>query len=289
MLSSSRQGFYGVFLYHAIDCMTSSGSFSERESPVQTWAVIDLKPFAKLFNASMTYSRKSDIAQPHGMCSEKLPNRSKSEDILPDIASKKTELAAWFVSHCSTRSRREEYVKELTRHIPVHVYGKCGQYNCSKDDSKECDQLLKRKYKFYLAFENSLCEGYMTEKFWKCFELDIIPVVYGLGPYGLYAPSHSFIDVRDFASPNIWLTIYYFLIRITLCIMSILLGNLHTNVEEITLMSPVNCVQCCMRGDMQNKAILRWMWLKSGVLNHNAKILKLLERNAIVGPDKINS
>ena len=176
--------------------------FSERESPVQTWAVIDLKPFAKLFNASMTYSRKSDIAQPHGMCSRKLPNRSKSEDILPDIASKKTELAAWFVSHCPTRSRREKYVEELTRHIPVHIYGKCGQYNCSKDSSEECNQLLKRKYKFYLAFENSLCEGYMTEKFWKCFELDIIPVVYGLGAYGLYAPNHSFIDVREFASPK---------------------------------------------------------------------------------------
>ena len=176
--------------------------FSELESPVQTWASSSLKAFTNLFDASMTYSRKSDVFEPYGMCSRKLPTRSKNEDIPPDIASKKTELAAWFVSHCSTRGRREEYVEELTRHIPVHVYGKCGQYNCRKDDSKECDQLLKRNYKFYLAFENSLCEDYITEKFWRCFELDIIPVVYGLGAYDLYAPNHSFIDVRDFASPK---------------------------------------------------------------------------------------
>ena len=32
-------------------------------------------------------------------------------------------------------------------------------------DHEECDQLLKNDYKFYLSFENSNCQDYITEKF----------------------------------------------------------------------------------------------------------------------------
>ena len=176
--------------------------WKERESPIYAMPSEDLEPFARLFNASFTYSYRSDIIMPYGKCIRKHSSNLDTEYIVPDIASMKTELVAWFVSRCTSQSRREDYVEELTRYIPVHVYGDCGQYNCSKDESLECDQLLVRKYKFYLAFENSLCEDYVTEKFWKCLQLDIIPVVYGLGAYSRYAPKHSFIDVRDFASPK---------------------------------------------------------------------------------------
>ena len=177
--------------------------FKERESPVYMASKVNLESFARLFNASFTYSYRSDIVMPHGKCIRKDSSNSDTEYVVSDIASRKTELAAWFVSRCKSQSRREDYAEELRRYIPVHVYGECGQYNCSKDDDLECDQLLAKNYKFYLAFENSLCEDYMTEKFWKCFELDIIPVVYGLAAYGRYAPKHSFIDIRDFASPKL--------------------------------------------------------------------------------------
>ena len=37
---------------------------------------------------------------------------------------------------------------------------------CQKTDSQKCFQLLERDYKFYLSFENSNCDEYITEKFW---------------------------------------------------------------------------------------------------------------------------
>ena len=59
-------------------------------------------------------------------------------------------------------SRREEYVKELQRYIPVDVFGDCGSLHC-KRGSPACAARMAH-YKFYLAFENSLCTDYVTEK-----------------------------------------------------------------------------------------------------------------------------
>jgi hypothetical protein len=58
------------------------------------------------------------------------------------------------------------------------------------------------KYKFYLAAENSLCPDYVTEKFYRGFLNDIVPVVYGGADYSQYAPPHSYINIADFRSPK---------------------------------------------------------------------------------------
>ena len=51
------------------------------------------------------------------------------------------------------------YYKELSKYIPVDIYGKCGNM-CGSG----CEAMVSRDYKFYLAFENSFCDGYATEK-----------------------------------------------------------------------------------------------------------------------------
>ncbi|QQP36020.1 Alpha-1_3-fucosyltransferase, partial [Caligus rogercresseyi] len=61
---------------------------------------------------------------------------------------------------------------------------------------------LSKQYKFYLAFENSVCKDYITEKFYDVMQYDVVPVVYGLANYSALAPPHSFIDIRDFKSPK---------------------------------------------------------------------------------------
>ncbi len=59
------------------------------------------------------------------------------------------------------------------------MYGSCGTLDgCRKKDAS-CLENLLRSYMFYLAFENSNCDGYITEKFWRTLKLNIVPVVMG--------------------------------------------------------------------------------------------------------------
>ena len=65
------------------------------------------------------------------------------------------------------------------------------------------DEMVKRDYKFYLAFENSLCRDYVTEKFYNPLLYSTVPVVYSGADYEtIKAPRHSFIDVRNFSNGN---------------------------------------------------------------------------------------
>ena len=100
----------------------------------------------------------------------------------------------WVVSHCDTPSKREEYVSEMLKHVDIDIYGKCGRNfprkhhkpsECVFFDGLEKNCAVFSKYKFYLAFENSLCEEYITEKYWKLyyarniFYFHIVPIVRG--------------------------------------------------------------------------------------------------------------
>lgn len=69
-------------------------------------------------------------------------------------------------------------------------------------DKDDCDRMLERDYKFYLAFENSLCKDYTTEKFWQKLTLRIVPVVLKRSIVQSYAPPGSFIAADDFRSPR---------------------------------------------------------------------------------------
>jgi hypothetical protein len=94
------------------------------------------------------------------------------------------------------------YVTELQRYIDVDVYGRCGKFQCAIDRSEECIKLLERRYFFYLAFENSLCVDYITEKFWRLIDRDVIAVTLGAGNYTAVVPPGTHLDVRDFRSPR---------------------------------------------------------------------------------------
>ena len=153
------------------------------------------------FNITMTYSKHSDIYFPYGEC-------IKAGDIMKHIVDRtivdalksKDRLVAWMVSDCRTAGRRENYVRQLLRSIPVDIYGECGDQMCDKGAA--CDKYVSR-YKFYLAFENSLCGEYITEKLWGSFAKQLVPIVYGgLEAYKSVLPPHSYIDVEDFSSPE---------------------------------------------------------------------------------------
>ena len=180
--------------------------FFSRESPAR--ANYRLKDLEGLFNLTMTYRFDSDLLSSYGkfipVSNPKFQEDSSSGRIKAQVKGKRGKvLIAWFVSHCNTKSRREDYVRELRKYIAVDIYGKCGQYTCSRYNSTKCYTMLNRKYKFYLSFENSVCPDYITEKIFKILKLDsVVPVVYGGANYSRVTPPKSVINVKDFASPK---------------------------------------------------------------------------------------
>ena len=169
-----------------------------QESPE---SMIAFRPeeYDNFFNWTMSYRSDSDI---HLLYGRVRPDPSAAGY----IRRRKMKKIAWMVSHCKTPSKREEYVRQLQDYIPVDVYGECGKFKCARNKSHwlsnpKCYDKLARKYKFYLAFENSLCRDYVTEKFFSILQHDLVPIVLGSADYASIAPPHSYIDVTQFKSP----------------------------------------------------------------------------------------
>ena len=138
-----------------------------------------------------------------------------------DFPEKKYDVAA-VVSHCRS-IYRNNLIKNLKREMNgnIDLYGECfiNELNNSRaqklskiylnrsnklnfDKYQDLFDLLKQ-YKFYLAFENSRCEYYISEKI---FENSIltrtVPIVAGASRYQYekLVPKSAFIHVDDFES-----------------------------------------------------------------------------------------
>ena len=159
------------------------------------------------FNWTMTYSRYSDIHQPYGMMKLK-PSSTKTRDYLA-IAKSKTKDAIWVVSKCRTSGRREEYINVLKQYIDVEVLGACGRnWSCgvrSNHPMDNCFDILNKTYRYYLAFENDLCDDYVTEKFYENYEYDLLMVSRAGHPSRRpveYIDKNAYIDTKDFKNPH---------------------------------------------------------------------------------------
>ena len=132
---------------------------SALETPPHT---MSMKRYAGYFNWTMSYRTDSIIVSPYF----KYEAFSKKKDLpYKNHAQGKKKKVAWFVSNCfNVESGRREYAKELQKYINVDIYGGCGKMKCRKSEWEKCRQMVQRDYKFYLAFENSKCKDYLTEK-----------------------------------------------------------------------------------------------------------------------------
>ena len=75
--------------------------------------------------------------------------------------------------------------------------------NCPRYDPDACNKIL-RNFKFYLAFENSFCKDYMTEKAVQSYQFFrdryLIPVFRGTYDYDKYLPPGTYINAGHFPS-----------------------------------------------------------------------------------------
>ena len=185
--------------------------FYEFEPPYKVWDKTNLSNYNSVFNLTSTYSEDSDIPYTYYKSKMCVRNATRYNELAGvDYTGKKTRVSpvGWMVSVCTTQSRREQYVDVLKKYVGVDVYGGCGSLKCGSNNmstwtTDDCDRILfheENSYKFYLAFENSLCEDYISEKLWRMMKLDVVPVVMGAVDYAKILPRDSYIDARDFSS-----------------------------------------------------------------------------------------
>ena len=175
--------------------------------PGQRWIFTTREPFKHIefipryryaFNHTMTYHNHADIDFSKGGCHK----REQPDETPPHSVHQEKKMVAWVSSHCTTESGREDFVHRLGRSVQVDIYGSCGKVKCP-NNAEICDDILSQ-YKFYVALENNVCDQYISEKVFKGFSLDAVPLVAGAGTayYEAKLLPHSYINVEKFKSPE---------------------------------------------------------------------------------------
>nr|XP_054931161.1 alpha-(1,3)-fucosyltransferase 7-like isoform X2 [Dermacentor andersoni] len=153
-----------------------------------------------VFNWTYTYRHDSDVHHPYfSFVNQSVQGAtgSPTRRSAPSVRTNRSKLAVWVATNCHTQSHREDFVTELRKHVAVDVYGRCGDLKCPGDP---CQASFGETYYFYLAFENSVCREYATEKFYDALRFNLVPVV--IGNYaGVPVPPNSYVDALQFPSP----------------------------------------------------------------------------------------
>lgn len=182
------------------------------ESPKNNYKLFH-KPVITLFNYTATFSRHSHLP----LTTQYLEGIEvlKSHRYLVPLRSKnnlRKRLAplVYVQSDCDPPSDRDSYVRELMTYIEVDSYGECLHNRdlpqpLKTPASMDADGFYRivAQYKFILAFENAVCDDYITEKFWRPLKLGVVPVYYGSPSITDWLPSNrSAILVSDFSHPR---------------------------------------------------------------------------------------
>ncbi|KAM7353150.1 alpha-(1,3)-fucosyltransferase 10 [Cochliomyia hominivorax] len=186
------------------------------ESP-RNIAFMSYNDWLQHFNFTSTFSRHSDLP----LTTYYLPNIDNlttpayTVPIGEKSRNKDQALVLFMQSDCDTMSGRDDYVKELMNYISVDSYGAClknkewpeSLHKVQNDYLNKLydPQLLKfmARYKFIIAYENGVCDDYITEKFWRPLIAGSIPLYFGSPSIKDWAPNEkSFIDISKFSSPQ---------------------------------------------------------------------------------------
>jgi len=174
--------------------------FFLKEPP--TLSYMKMSQWRGVFNLTMTYRRDSDVLNNYNRLAT-----GPEPTPLPALEARSRAIA-WIVSHCDTISGRELYVDLLQEHMPVDIYGSCGDHKCPTSahgsERHVCHRQIAEHYHFYLAFENGQCRDYITEKVFLPLKYGMVPIVLGTSraEYEQVAPPGSFIHIDDFTGPE---------------------------------------------------------------------------------------
>ena len=165
-----------VVLFHHKDCTIWHAPWPRRRYPHQYYAhfthepsgnrkpgaITHLDRYEGRINVSINYRRDADLYVPYTLMLKRSTVNPPYKPRIP--LAMKTKMALWPVSNCYANSARNDYVAELQRHLPVDIYGRCGDHTCSRSRTDSCMREWEASYKFYISFENNICDDYITEK-----------------------------------------------------------------------------------------------------------------------------
>lgn len=204
--------------------MTHMRTKPERAFPEQVLAFLELEPpihgsygadarKAKQFGFDwkITYERDSDLLMSYAP--------TDFQFALYNHTDQRTDyLAVLMVSNCKDGDRLE-YAAELMKHIPVLSLGKClnnmpngttpsslfprCHATIAEGNQVKIKLCFMSYFKYYLAFENSRYDDYVTEKLFDAFSTPSLPVYRGSATAKNLVPAlHSAIMADDFPSPQ---------------------------------------------------------------------------------------
>lgn len=163
--------------------------------------------FNSFFNWTWTYKLESDIRSndvvirnkmneiigpEHDMDWVEYNNLKPISLYMRNKLESKKVAAIWFASRCNTSSKREDFISQLQKELlfeyklDLRKCGECGEYKCLIENNDYCLSKVESDYYFYLAFENALCEDFVTERVVNALQHYAIPIVYGGANYSRY-------------------------------------------------------------------------------------------------------
>lgn len=163
-----------------------------------------------LFNFSATFSRHSDVPFPlrylhtldHLVSVEYYVTTPEKNAYLRNIAP-----ILYMQSECNCSTERDAYVKELMKFQKIDSYGKClNNRKLPLSAQSNNEYLLKffGFYKFVIVIENSICEDYISAKFWQALRAGVVPIYFGsLSAKDWFPNNKSAILLQDYPTPKL--------------------------------------------------------------------------------------
>lgn len=126
----------------------------------------------------------------------------------PDVPVDRYKLIASFIKNCNVHWR-VDYLKDLMKYIHVDQWGKClkntpGDFFKTRSmvnhEKPKIDFIMQNRYKFLIAFENSINPDYVSEKVYQAYLTRTIPIYYGdKAVFDLIPANTSLIYANDYS------------------------------------------------------------------------------------------
>jgi hypothetical protein len=153
--------------------------------------------FMALFDIEASYRQSADVWLPY------LPGDFARSN-WQAVPYGRRQLCCAFISSSYDRSNRRSYLRELMQHLKIDSYGRFMRNRKLWFDRGISTKLkLLRRYRYTLAFENSIEPDYITEKFYQPLSTGTIPVYLGAPNIDEFAPGDEwFVNAANFSSPG---------------------------------------------------------------------------------------